>query len=260
MLKEEVEVPVKTDLQIGEPSDVYQTSELDVFKKIKGGRPVNAIHVKKLVTSMKTFGFLCRPLIVNEKFEVIDGYHRLEAAKSLGLDVFFLVLPGSGINELHVMGLNQKNWSQESFLQSYANLGFPDYMKVAEFFKMNQDFKLNDIILMCTNQYSFNPNKEAISRQLFNKGDWKLLELNRAEGYIKKLHIVKKHYEGYNRSSFVGTMIDLLNHPDFEFDLFIKKLKLQPSLMIDCSKKVQYRKIIEEVYNYKNHNKVNLLV
>lgn len=258
---ETADAPMKTKVLAHEElSDVYQTSNLDAFKEIKGRRPINSIHVKNLIKSMEEFGYLCRPLLVNEKLEVVDGNHRLEAAKFLGIAIYFVVVPGTGLKELHVMGLNQKNWSQQSFLESYANLGYVDYVKLRAFHKENPEFKLNDVILMCTNPYSHNPKEEPISRRNFKKGKWKLMELNRAEGYIKKLNIVKKHYEGYRRSSFIGTMIDLLNHPDFDFELFIKKLKLQPTAMIDCSKKTQYRRVIEDIYNYKNHNKVNLMV
>jgi hypothetical protein len=53
-------------------------------------------------------------------------------------------------------------------------------------------------------------------------------------------------------------MIQLMRKPQFEFTEFIAKLRLQPSALFDCQTTAQYVSLIEEIYNYRRRDKVNL--
>ena len=57
-----------------------------MFKKIKGNRIVNKSNLNAIITSMEQQQ-LVSPIMINEKFEIIDGQHRFEACKELGLPV-----------------------------------------------------------------------------------------------------------------------------------------------------------------------------
>lgn len=66
-----------------------KTKNYSLFKKYAKNRDIDGRHVEKLIASIKTANLLdCEPILVNEKMEVIDGQHRLEAAKSLNLDIY----------------------------------------------------------------------------------------------------------------------------------------------------------------------------
>ena len=45
---------------------------------------------------------------------------------------------------------------------------------------------------------------------------------------------------------------------NFDIMIFINKLKLQPGKLYDLPTVSQYKILIEEIYNYRNRNKVNL--
>jgi len=51
---------------------VYKTHKYDVFKLMDENRTLNMLHVKRLVQSFQDQYLVC-PIIVNERFEVIDG-------------------------------------------------------------------------------------------------------------------------------------------------------------------------------------------
>ena len=61
-----------------------------------------------------------------------------------------------------------------------------------------------------------------------------------------------------NKTKFISCMMYMFKHPDFDYNLFIKKLKIQKTKLVDCGNAQQYKDLIEEIYNYKNKNKVNL--
>ncbi len=70
--------------------------------------------------------------------------------------------------------------------------------------------------------------------------------------------MVKPYYNGYNKGGFVKTMIGLLQKETFDFNDFMHKIRLQPTAMVDCANTDQYRTLIEDIYNYRNRNKINL--
>ena len=62
--------------------DVIETTDYDIFKGIVGNRKVEKKHVEMLTGAIDRNNLLnVRPIIVNEEMMVIDGQHRLEAAK-----------------------------------------------------------------------------------------------------------------------------------------------------------------------------------
>ena len=61
---------------------VQQTKDYDLLKNIDGNRSINQLHVKRLSNSMMN-KHLISPIIVNEKYQIIDGQHRFEASKIL---------------------------------------------------------------------------------------------------------------------------------------------------------------------------------
>ena len=45
---------------------------------------------------------------------------------------------------------------------------------------------------------------------------------------------------------------------NFEFTEFLAKLKQQPTTLQDCTNVSQYKSLIEEIYNYRRREKINL--
>lgn len=73
------------------------------------------------------------PIIVNEDMEVIDGQHRLEAAKASGLPIYYIVAHGATIKEVQKLNANQRMWSLYDYTNSYAALGNKEYKVLQEF-------------------------------------------------------------------------------------------------------------------------------
>ena len=95
-------------------------------------------------------------------------------------------------------------------------------------------------------------------KEVFEEGTWVGKDFNLAQEYANKLRMIKPYYKGYNRSSFVGTMTGLFRNKDFNFVEFLSKLKLQSQSLQDCASVAQYKLLIEDIYNYKRREKVNL--
>ena len=101
---------------------VKETKNYDMFSSINGNRPKNQLHLKRLKKSMEE-ELLVSPIIVNEKYEVIDGQHRLQISEELRLSVRYIVCDGYGLDQVHRLNQNSKNWQLIEFIKGYADMG-----------------------------------------------------------------------------------------------------------------------------------------
>jgi hypothetical protein len=248
-----------------EVNKVYKTNDLSMFKSIDGNRVPNLQHIKRLADSIRVYGMKCNPILVNEKMEVIDGQHRLMAAKEAKSFIYYIVVNGYDLHEVHTLNLNQKNWTKKDFMEGYANMGIESYIKLRDFSIKNSDYVFSDCIALVQNNTSWGSktltqkiHKNNNVTEIFEEGTWKHNDINLAQEYANKIRMIKPYYLGYNRTGFVTTMIGLLQKEIFDFNEFMHKLRLQPTAMVDCANRDQYRTLIEDIYNYKSRNKVNL--
>lgn len=250
-----------------EVNRVYKTNDLSIFKIIEGNRVPNPQHIKRLKSSILINGMLCNPILVNEKMEVIDGQHRLLASKESNSFIYYIILQGYSLSQVHTLNLNQKNWTKKDFMEGYADMGIESYIKLREFVKNNPDFTFADCINLCSNTAGNNGGTDNRLRkngelknisEVFVAGTWNGKDFELAKEWADKIKLIKPYYTGYNRSTFVGVMIGLFKNPLFDYSEFMHKVRLQPKSLVDCANSSQQRLLIEEIYNFKSRNKVNL--
>lgn len=250
-----------------EVNKVYKTNDLSIFKVIGGNRVPNPQHIKRLKTSIIKNGMLCNPILVNEKMQVIDGQHRLIASQEAKSFIYYIILKDYSLNEVHTLNLNQKNWTKKDFMDGYADMGIQSYIKLREFIKNNEDYNFTDCVSLCSNvsgnnntlnQLNIKVNPELSIMQVFEDGTWKGKDFNLAQEWADKIRLIKPYYINYNKSVFVKTMITLFKNNNFDYSEFMHKIRLQPKALVDCANVEQQKLLIEEIYNYKSRNKVNL--
>lgn len=136
MQKRTIESPVK----------VYETNEYDKFRKLVGNRDVTAARVSKIIESVRNVGYITSPITVNEKLEVIDGQARVEAFKTLGIPVQYVIHKGASIRECMQMNIKQTNWSLADFVESYAAQGDKNYQRLVDIKKTYPYYSYSEII------------------------------------------------------------------------------------------------------------------
>ena len=232
---------------------VHTTTDYFLFKSIEGNRNKNLMHINRLRDSM-TENYLFTIIIVNEKYEIIDGQHRFEVIKELNLPMHYIICKGYGLNEVHVLNQNSKTWKSDDYLEAYCNLNYPHYVNYNIFKNRYQmGHKLCMAILGGT---SFSPGANQIKE--FHKGEFVLKDFKKACGLAEKIEIIGQYYDGNKRAGFVFAMLKLFKNDNFEFTEFLQKLKNQPTSLLDCANTDQYLSLIEEIYNYRRKLKVNL--
>lgn len=100
-------------------SEILATTDYSLFQVRQGNRPVRPNLVKQLAISIEQENLLhTRPLVVNHHMEILDGQHRLAAAKLLGVPVYYCVV-GSD-DAISLLNATQARWQIRDFVHLYA--------------------------------------------------------------------------------------------------------------------------------------------
>lgn len=122
---------------------ICTTDKYDLFVLHKNNRDINPVLVRKKVRMLQQKGW-CRglPMLCRRtsggKFEVIDGQHRLEAAKALKIPVWYTVDDKCEI-EPSECNADQKPWSLSDYVSAQVAIGNSQFIELKDFaaqFKM----------------------------------------------------------------------------------------------------------------------------
>jgi hypothetical protein len=229
---------------------VHTTTDYGRFTSIDGNRNLNLLHLQRLKKSIQE-NYLFTIIIVNEKFEIIDGQHRFEAVKEFGLPLHYIICEGYGLPQVHILNATSKTWNADDYLDGYCRLGYPDYITYKRF-KDTYDLDHNS----CMSILGSGLGGESVKE--FYNGKFKVSDYFEAVNFVEKLNLIGAYYPGYKRRAFIRAMLSLTKNPNFVFIEFLNKLRLNPSSLTDCVNTTQYVTLIEEIYNYRRRDKVNL--
>lgn len=234
---------------------VHTTTDYFLFKPLQGNRQLNKLHLSRLKDSIEK-NYLFTSIIVNENYEIIDGQHRFECIRELQLPLHYIVCKGYNLPEVQILNQNSKNWNYEDYVSGYIDLGYKDYLLYRNFKEKYKFGHAETMNLLDNKQRTSHSGSQQI--QDFKLGNFKVHDYQYAEGIAKKIWLLNGLYEGFLRKWFVLAMMRLLKNKNFELTEFITKLKMQPSALTDCTSIDAYITLIEEIYNYKRRDKVNL--
>jgi hypothetical protein len=250
-------------------NQVYETNDYSMFKTLKGNRNVNKLHIRRLRESFKAL-YLLSPIIVNQDFEIIDGQHRFEAAKEINKNVYFIICNDYGLREVQILNTNMKNWQKKDYLNAFCDAGYSDYLQLRNFMRRFSEFPIDACISLLTNasraerrsscpELKSETNKGGdYALRYFEEGKFKVIDYDNGVDLAEKIRMVKPFYQGYNRKIFISAMITLFKNENYNHSQFISKLKINSTMMQDCSNVTQYKLLIEDIYNYRSREKVNL--
>lgn len=249
---------------------VKSTTDYHLFSFISGNRKLNVPHLKRLENSISK-RYLFSPIIVNEYYQIIDGQNRFTVCQKLGLPIYYVIAPGYGLEEVQILNTNSSNWKKVDYLNAYCDLKYPEYLKFRRFMQTYPQFGFQCCEHILSNTGSSNgattlkeciteTNKSGrIYQKSFENGDFVCVNYDYSCSVAEKILQVKDIAPSVvNRRAFVAAVIVLLKNSSFDWDDFITKLNQQPTALVECVNVGQYKLLIEEIYNWKRRQKVNL--
>jgi ParB-like nuclease domain len=128
--------------------EIKKTTDYSIFKKLDGNRGIVRSHVNKLVEAIRIDNQLeLHPIVINKDYAVIDGQHRLEAAKRLSKPIYYL--KSDTVSDLHLVecNSNQKTFKMSNFVDFFALKDKnPEYIQLKNLF---DNHKLSPKALLC---------------------------------------------------------------------------------------------------------------
>lgn len=246
---------IKTDKII---ANVFETYDYSKFKSLKGNRIINEPNFLRIKESMDKQQ-LFNVIIVNEKNEIIDGNHRFKTCKELNLPVYYVVCNGYSLEEVQILNANSKNWTKNDFLDSYCELGYPQYITMRNFMRRHKNYSIgvSMSLLSLANNGGYKT-KIKIKKNIFKLGEFKCKDVEKSHDITIQLTRLAMVTELYNRRSFVIAYMKVYLNPNFNYNTFFDKMNRYQSQIIPCINMEQYLLMFEKIYNYRNSNKVNL--
>jgi len=237
-------------------SEVMYSQDYDKFSILEQNRVVSDNHVSELVVSIQNSGQLT-PIIINEKFEIIDGQHRFDACKILKIPVMYLISYKTSINEVILMNNTQKSWKLPDYLRCFSDNQWHNhetYQKVDKFMR-EHDLKLTTcIVLLSEGTGSGGSTGTALTGQglvSFRKGTYKIGNLARAQAIAKILSEIKSFAPDLVGSDrFCRSYCKLSLEPKWDHDSAVYQIKKYRRKYDGASSKEEALQGLLAVYNY----------
>ena len=238
-------------------SQIQSTTDYEIFTLREDNREaINQSHVKRLAESIKARNLLeLRPISVNGNMEVIDGQHRLLAAKSLGFPVYYI--QNSELNSKDIILMNvAQPWGQMDYLNYFVKNGNGEYIKLAEFMKKNQisikvalaitlGHKKDSHIRFKNGDYVFNGEEVAHEIEMC----WETIF------YIKKIN----GYSAYTHSSrFWRALLTVIRHTNFDSRKWRDNLRRMVERCTPKASQEDYLQMLMDIHNWRNNQKVEV--
>jgi hypothetical protein len=227
-----------------EVNQVYKTNDYSKFKSKDGNRNLNELHLKRLTESVKHNDLLyANPILVNEKFEIIDGQHRFNVCRQLNKPVYYIKVKGLGLNEIQILNANSKNWAYQDYIDGYCSMGFTEYCYLNKLMKQT-----NLGVSMLLSMYASDDGENSVK---LKNGELVLNNKTRGAIILQWLNDWHLFYDGYKRRSFVRALVNLYNIKGYSHEKMMQKIKYQSAKLVDCTNTKTYLALLEEIYNFK---------
>lgn len=224
---------------------VEETTDYDIFVKLLGNRHVDPKHVARFVTKLNKEGNLTDifPIVVNERMEVIDGQHRLEALRQLGWPVHYEVKKGLTITTVEALNTGVKNWTWFDYAFSYSERGNENYTR---FLNLWDHFNLPYTIIRY--YASAGTAQGGTSSYSFKGGDMVMDNQKETFELLKKYKEVSEA-ASHNTHAFAQAIYDIMRLPEYDHKRMVDKMKKYGGELKHYKNKLDYMRAIEDIYN-----------
>ena len=234
------------------------TVEYDMFKRRKDNRKeISRPHVNYLKTLIQRRNLLhLHPIMVNFDMEVVNGNHRLMAARELSVPIYYDVV--KDVNPQDVIMMNtMKPWGIADYHNFYVENGFPEYKKLDDWM-VKRGLGLKSAVIMTSEGGSGNTENFRRGEYIFSAD----FSEQKYEWVLETCEIIKASvsYNAFITSGkFVKALNTLFSDHVFNFDQWKKNLGRFIGRICAKATLQDYIRLFQEIYNWRMTHRVNLL-
>lgn len=231
------------------------TKDYNLFRFHKEQRPINPHHVKSLRQSMDKLGFLpskplqcirnCTALIL------VDGHHRLEAARSLGLPVSYVVEENVDREAITLVNSKMKAWGLNDFIRSQCVRGNAEYKRLRSYIEggLPVGIAANLLAGRCA---TGNGGMSAKVRD----GSYKVTTTKQADALLDFINALKGACPHVQNAQFIKALSLAWYLKEFDLGTFKARMLTNPAMLPRYSNMEDYLRAIEEIYNHRSRARI----
>lgn len=226
-------------------SSIQSTRDYSMFNAMNGNRLVDERHVRALSRSISETGVESlkkSPIIVNEDYQVIDGQHRLAAARDLGYPVYYIVVAGLTLKDVQSLNSITKLWNTWDYAQSWISRGNEHYEKYEHF---RTKYKTSHTM---TSRYL--AGGREVPTHVFRTGKFKVTDEENAVKYIEQLDDIKDYYKNSNLLPFVRAYHMVASNPNYVHSRFVNVMKTEGHNILETREPVNYARQLAALFNH----------
>jgi hypothetical protein len=241
---------------------IKRTDKYSKFKINESNRIVNRRHVNDLKNKISNKNLLhSNPITVNSDWEILDGQHRFQAAKELGLPVYYIVDDYMDIEDIAVINSTSKGWKLDDYLHHFRTEELAKGKEGGEYGKLGEfceDYNVNlyNAIGLLSGRNS-QPNAELIHK--FKRGEFKVVDMEHAIR-VANLRDSFKPYapDFYKSKNFVNSLSKVARNENFDEDVMLKKMGQQSERLMKCATVEGYLNSLVDIYNFRTRKEYKL--
>lgn len=235
---------------------IHETKDYNMFKMVKGNRELNEAHIKVLMEEISKLNLLhIQPILVTKDMEVIDGQHRLEAAKRLGVPICYRVVEGDAKDLMTALNIH-KPWGLKNFMNVFAEKGLLPYKRILE---VSEKFSITPAVISRIFPPKKCGEKDYISKY-YRNGEY---DYYITDEDIERLAKVKDCLSAFkdffswpkaamNRHYILLAIFAFLKRKDVTLDGFIRRIAMYPPNTDVPFTTLGMKKLLVNIYNWKN--------
>jgi hypothetical protein len=194
---------------------------------------------------------------------VIDGQHRLEAAKSLKTPIYYITGYGLTYKDAGILNACTDDWEFKEFLDAYMKNGHEEYIRLDRF-KREHELSLKRFLMLMSRE------QKKIFDETFKIGTFYMTD--KLEDYsivIKKIESLISYLEGLlliENKRFIYTdnfwraLHVFLTKQDIDIERLKEKVGFKYQSIRPMSGYKDYLKTFTEIYNWKAKQRIEALV
>ena len=256
---------------------VQTTQDLSRFKLLKGNRELAENNIKAIMNQISAYGQRT-PISVNERNEIIDGQHRLEACRRLDIPVKFIVDVGARIDHVISANIVGKKWSLLDYIKRFVAEGNEEYVKLYEFLMeakgagiqtssalqiVRQGHRDRTFYMYSDGNIRVHGGKAKFERLYAVGNDINLGQfvMPNKKGVDERFHSVVafRAFSFYKQARFIQALLQVMRIQEFDVQRLKKQAEKYPSRFTNEPDTEGFVRMFESVYNYRMNSKLPLV-
>ena len=231
-------------------SQVRYTTEYSKFKLMEDNRDVDKKHVAELIINIRRRGQL-QPILINEKWEVLDGQGRLKACKLLEIPVMYLLSYKTTIKDVILINTSQKSWVNLDYMKCFSHENHWNHLEYRKISKFEKEYALKFDICIFLLAGKFLNSSSGKNIKEFQLGDFKVADLEKAQRQGARLLKIKSFAPRLVKvGKFARAFFKIANCADFSYPTAYKQLEKNFSMFERATNQDDWNKTAVRAYNH----------